>query len=326
MAAKARVSAITVSRTLRTPDQVSRLTRERVMEAVTALNYRPDPAAVALASSKSSLIGVMIPSVTNAVFSDVLKGIHEISDGTQYSVQFANTRYSGADEYRLLQQFLSQRPAALIVTGTGQSDEVLDLLRSASCPVVQMMELGDDPVDYMVGYSHSDAAAAGARHLLEQGYRHISYLGARQDPRSRQRLDAVRSVLAEAGCLNEALMISANTPARVSLGAELMGQLIDSGETCDAVICNNDMLTLGALFETQRRGIDVPGAMGICGFNDIEMMAQTVPSLTSIHTPRLEVGRRTMEIVLSVINGEDPGPKSQDLGFQLNIRESTARN
>ncbi len=321
----ARVSAITVSRTLRTPKQVSDATRARVMEAVEALEYRPDPVAVALASAQSTLIGVMIPSVTNTVFADVLRGIHKVADPTEFNIQFANTRYSATEEIRLLRQFISQRPAGLIVTGLNQSDEFQDLLARARCPVVQIMEIGDKPVDMMVGFSHGDAASAAASHLLEQGYRRIGFLGARVDARSQQRMAGFRATLEAAGHLDPALLIEAHSRATVALGGTLLSSALDLAPDLDAVMCNNDVLALGVLFEAQRRGIEVPSALGICGFNDNETMAYTVPTITSVRTPRLETGARAMEMVLARIREEDLTETVLDLGFELVIRDSTRR-
>lgn len=121
VAREADVSAITVSRALRGPEQVSEATMARIEAAVRKLGYVPDMAARALASRHTNVIGVLIPSVTNNVFSDVLRGIYDAIDGTRYHLQLGNTRYSVLEEENLLRIFLSQRPAGLIVSGIDQS-------------------------------------------------------------------------------------------------------------------------------------------------------------------------------------------------------------
>ena len=117
VAAAANVSVITASRALRTPEIVSDKVRERIHAAVDALGYAPNQAARALASATTSTIGVLIPSVTNLVFSDVMRGIYDAVEGTPYQVQLGNTRYTNRKEEELLKVFAAQRPVGLIVSG-----------------------------------------------------------------------------------------------------------------------------------------------------------------------------------------------------------------
>ncbi len=152
------VTPITASRFFRNPDALSLSKRERVDSAVKELGYVPNLAARALASQRTEVIGVVIPSLTNNVFADVLRGIYDSSEQSRYSIQLANTRYSILQEEKLLRLFRAQKPAGLIVTGINQTAESRAVLESMDCPVVQIMEIGDSPVDMMVGFSHYDAS------------------------------------------------------------------------------------------------------------------------------------------------------------------------
>ena len=186
------VSPITASRFFRNPEALSLSKRERVDSAVKELGYVPNLAARALASHRTEVIGVVIPSLTNNVFADVLRGIYDSSEGSRYSIQLANTRYSILQEEKLLRLFRAQKPAGLIVTGINQTAESRTILESMNCPVTQIMEIGDSPVDMMVGFSHYDAAFAAISHILEQGRRRIGFLGARMDPRVQRRFEGYR--------------------------------------------------------------------------------------------------------------------------------------
>ena len=325
VAREAGVSAITVSRVIRTPAKVAAATRARVEDVVARMGYVPDPAAKALASDRSDTIGVIVPSLTNSVFSDTLRGIYDVADGARYQVQIANTRYAPRAEERLIRVFLSQRAAGLIVTGIDQSEAAARALSRAPCPVVQITETGPAPFDMMVGFGHGAAAAAGARHLLERGYRRIGFLGARRDPRSQRRLLGFREALAEAGLYDPDLVLFSEDRSSVPLGAAQLGELLARADDADAVLCNNDELALGVLFECQRRGIGIPGDFGICGFNDIAAMGCAHPAITSIRTPRREVGRQAMEMLLARLAGEAVDRPHRDLGFELIARASTAR-
>ena len=147
------VSPITASRFFRNPDALSLSKRERVDSAVKELGYVPNLAARALASHRTEVIGVVIPSLTNNVFADVLRGIYDSSEQSRYSIQLANTRYSILQEEKLLRLFLAQKPAGLIVTGIDQTPESRAILEAVDCPIVQIMEIGDNPVDMMIGTS-----------------------------------------------------------------------------------------------------------------------------------------------------------------------------
>ena len=117
------VSPITASRFFRNPEALSLSKRERVDSAVKELGYVPNLAARALASHRTEVIGVVIPSLTNNVFADVLRGVYDSSEGSRYSIQLANTRYSILQEEKLLRLFRAQKPAGLIVTGINQTAE-----------------------------------------------------------------------------------------------------------------------------------------------------------------------------------------------------------
>lgn len=318
------VSAVTVSRVLRKPELVSEPVRLRVTEAVARLGYVPDPVARALASARTDVLGILIPSVTNNVFSNVLRGIYERVEGLPFNIQLGNTRYSVLEEERLLGVFARQRPAGLIITGLDQSARSLALLRQADCPIVQIMEIGTEPLDMMVGFSHRDAGRDATRHLLERGYRRIAFLGARMDPRTQRRLEGYEQALKAAGCHDERLIVATPRASTVSLGCELMSELLSRTHDVDAVFCNNDDLAVGVLFECQRRRIAVPDDLGICGFNDLDMVAVTNPPLTSVRTNRELMGRKAIDMLIARISGEAIDTPLVDLGFEIVARESTA--
>ncbi|SON54976.1 Gluconate utilization system GNT-I transcriptional repressor [Hartmannibacter diazotrophicus] len=320
------VSAITVSRALRTPEKVSPPLLEKIQRAIADLGYVPDPAARALASGRTNVIGVLIPSVTNNVFSDVLRGIYAAVEGEPFEIQLGNSRYSPVMEETLLRVFLSQKPAGLIVAGIDQSAASRKMLETAPCPTVQIMELGPDPIDMMIGFSHYDGAAAATRHLLETGSRYPAFVGARMDPRTQRRFAGFRDTCEAAGLFSEARCITTPAPSTVTLGTQLFADLIARHPKIDGVFCNNDDLALGILFEAQRRHIRVPADLTICGFNDLEMMAVAEPSITSVRTYRYDMGRRAIEMISARIRGGDGDtPAVVDLGFQLQPRQSTAR-
>lgn len=324
VAAQAGVSPITVSRTLRTPEKVSPELREQVMAAVEALGYAPDPNARALASARSDLIGVIVPSLTNSVFSDVLMGMYNALEGAPYQIHFANSHFSPLEEERLIAGFMRQKPAALIVAGIDQTEQARALLHQAACPVVQIMEIGGPPpIDMAVGFSHRDAGAAVTQHLVDAGYRRIGFLGARMDPRTQRRLEGYRAALTRAGLYDPARCATTPMPSSFSLGRILLRDLLARRPDTDAVFCNNDDIAMGVLFECQQAAINVPQQMGIAGFNDLEIMEAAYPSVTSVRTFRYRMGYLSIEMAMQELAGSPPETRVVDVGFELRIRDTT---
>ena len=326
VAAFANVSVVTASRALRLPDLVSPATRAKVAAAVTALGYVPNPAAQALASARSRLIGVVIPSLTNQIFADLLRGVMDGLDGTGYTPQFVNTRYVTTREEDLLRIFATQRPAGMIVTGIDQSPEARKLLREMGCPVVQVMETGPEPIDMIVGCNQREAGRVAVKHLIDKGYRRIGFLGARMDPRAQRRLAGYRDILqAETLADDDRLVQTSPKPSSYTLGGQLLSDLLARCPDVDAVFCANDDVALGALFECQRRGISVPAQLGIVGFNDLDVASCCVPSLTSVRTYRYQTGLSAVQLILSRLRDAPVTERSVDAGFELMARQSTDR-
>lgn len=324
VAKAADVSAITVSRVLRHPDTVSEPLRQRVHSAVIKIGYVPNTAARQLASARTDVIAVVIPSVINAVFADVVRGIYDAVEGTRFQVQLGTTNYSQLKEEGLIRLFSGQRPAAMLVTGTEHTREVTRLLRSNDCPIVQIMDLAPEPIDMQVGFSHVEAAYAATQHLLARGYRRPAFLAAQMDPRTQRRMEGYSRAMHEAGLFDDDLIVTTTKPSAVAMGAALCSELLARGVGADAVQANNDDIALGTMFECLRRRIRVPQDFGIVGFNDLEPMAVASPSITSVVTHRYEMGRRAIEMLFAAMDGRRP-QQTVDLGFELVQRQSTAR-
>jgi LacI family gluconate utilization system Gnt-I transcriptional repressor len=324
VAERAGVSPITASRFFRNPEALSASKRDRVATAARELDYVPNLAARALASQRSDVIGVLIPSLTNNVFADVLRGIYDASEGSRYSPQLVNTRYSPLQEEKLLRLFQAQKPAGLIVTGIDQSPESRTVMENMYCPIVQIMEIGPDPVDMMIGFSHSQATRVAISHLLAQGYSRIGFLGARMDPRMQRRLVGYKATMKEAALFDPQLIVTTTSHGSVTLGGVLLSDLLSKIPDVDAVFCGNDEIALGVLFECQRRHISIPEQLAIVGFNDLDFMASAVPSLTSVRTNRYEIGRRAVNMVAAAIEGAPLKESVVDTGFELMIRQSSS--
>ncbi|NVK44269.1 MAG: LacI family DNA-binding transcriptional regulator [Oceanospirillaceae bacterium] len=323
VASMAGVSSMTVSRALNDPERVSEQVRDRVREAVEALGYIPNRAARSLAGQRSYSIAVVIPSVSNAVFSNVIKGIYDVCSARGYEMLMGNTYYSVQQESSLIAKFLTHHPDGIIVTGLNMADSARTLLQGAGIPVVQLMEVGEsEPIDLNVGISHRDAGAAMARYMLDKGYRHIGVLGAQMDHRAQRRIQGFIDVLAAAGRYDERRIVATPEPSTVRLGGLLLGDLLAAAPDTDAVFCINDDLAYGVIYECQRRHIRIPQQLAVAGFNDLEASSCINPSLTSVSTPLYEMGKTAADMLMRRLNGEHIEQPVVDLGFKLQARDS----
>jgi LacI family gluconate utilization system Gnt-I transcriptional repressor len=323
VARAAGVSTMTASRALSQPQLVSDATRAKVERAVLELGYVPNRAARALASRQSRVIAVLVPSLSNAVFTAVLDGIQDAVEASQYQLLIGNTHYSDAEEEKLMRTYLQSNPDGILLPGLSHSPEVASMLESLRVPVVAMMDLAETPSAPSVGFSQLDAGMALTRHLLAKGYRRIAFVGAQLDERTLRRADGWRQAMLDAGLFDERLEIMTPAPSTVALGAELMRRVLAELPDADAVFFCNDDLAHGAIFHCQRAGIPVPGRIAVAGFNDLPASSLMVPSLTTVDTPRYQVGYQAASLLLDLIAGKSPAARRIDLGFTLREREST---
>ena len=322
VAALAGVATMTASRAISQPEMVSDALRARVDHAVAQLGYVPNRAARTLASAHSNVIVVLVPSLSNAVFTDVLAGIQDALDADGYQILIGNTRYADAQEEKLLGTYLQSHPDGILLSGLTHSKPVAQMLAASQVPVVSMMDLASAPDQLSVGFSQLQAGYTMTRYLLDKGYKKIGFMGAQLDERTLKRAEGYRQAMREAGRYDPHLETMVADPSTLALGAELLGRMLAAAPAVDAIFCCNDDLAQGAIYQCQRRGIAVPGQLAICGFNDLPASAWMNPSLTTIGTPRYRVGFEAASLLRAVIRGETPAATRIDLGFTLMARES----
>lgn len=317
------VSAITVSRALRTPDKVAEALRLRIAQACEELGYVPNHAASALASARSQTIVVLIPSLSNVVFVDILAGIKEVLDRHGYHMLIGVTGYGPDEEEGLLRKYLQHSPDGLILTGIDHSPSVWELLRARGLPTVHTIETLDGGEHMSVGFSQFDSGYAAGRHLVERGCRRIGIVGAQLDPRSLRRCEGCRQALRDAGLYDAALEIMTPEKSSIGLGASLLQDLHAAHPDCDAVFFCNDDLAQGAVFQCGRLGLAVPQRMAIVGFHDLAGSAWTTPPLSTIATPRYQIGAAAAGLLMRHLAGEAVAERHVDLGFTLVQRETS---
>ncbi len=292
------VSEMTVSRVLRQRGDVSEATRSRVLEAARRLGYVPNKIAGALASSRVNLVGVIIPSLSNLVFPEVMSGISERLEDTGLQPVMGVTNYSPEREEKVIYEMLSWRPSGLILAGLEHSDAARAMLAQAGVPVVEIMDIDGPVVDSAVGISHRRAGRQMAEAIIAAGYRRIAFLGTQMpnDHRARKRLQGFEEALAVAGLSLVDREFYSGSSALLK-GREMTHALLSRSPDVDFLYYSNDMIGAGGLLYCLAQGLDVPGRIGLAGFNGVELLEGLPRRLATMDACRLEIGRRSADIV-----------------------------
>lgn len=323
VAREAGVSRITASRALHGGRAVGAELASRVQEAAAKLGYVTDPAAQALATARSTQVPVLVPMLSNALFVDLLEAVHRVLYPAGFQPMIGVTHYDPAEEELLLRNYLAHRPAGLLVTGFDRTEAARRMIAGSGVPCVHLMETTAAPDVHCVGFSQLEAGVAMTEHLLSRGYRRIAYAAAQLDPRTLQRAEGYRQALRAAGCYDARLELLSPERSSMALGGRLLERLVTSHPDVDAVFFNNDDLAQGALLAAQRLGIAVPTQIAIAGFNDLAGSEQMAPPLTTIHTPRSEIGSAGAQMLLQLMQGQRPEPACVSLPYHLVPRGST---
>ncbi|MFT3955230.1 MAG: LacI family DNA-binding transcriptional regulator [Piscinibacter sp.] len=323
VAQAAGVSPITVSRALRGERAVDPELVARVQAAATRLGYVPDPAARALASRHSTHVALLIPMLSNALFVDLMEAVQRTLRPAGYQTLIGVTHYDNAEEEQLLREQLLHRPAGLLVTGLERSEAARQLIAGSGVPCVHLMETSRAEGVHCVGFSQADAGAAMTRHLLERGHRRIAFGAAQLDARTMQRLEGWRREMSAAGLYAPTLEWLNPAPSSIALGALMFEQIAGQTPAVDAVFFCNDDLAQGALLAALRLGVPVPQRIAVAGFNDLTGSDQMLPPLSTVRTPRAEIGLAAAQMLLALMRGETPAQRCVDLGFALLPRAST---
>ncbi|MEY2953078.1 MAG: HTH-type transcriptional regulator GntR [Pseudomonadota bacterium] len=316
---------MTVSRALRGERAVAPALVARVLEASQKLGYVPDPAARALASQRSNHVAILIPKLSNTLFVDLLDAAQQTLRAAGFQALIGVTGYDQAQEEQLLREHLLHRPAGLLITGLNHTAATQTLIDQSGVPCVHLMDLPPaaalSPL-HCVGFSQHDAGLALTRHLLAQGHRQIAFAGAQLDPRVMQRLYGWRSALRAVGLHDPALEWLNTASSSLALGGQMFEHIVRSRPDVEAIFFCNDDLAQGALLAALRLQTPVPGRVAVAGFNDLPGSDQMLPPLTTVRTPRADIGRAGALRLLALMRGEQQGPACVDLGFEVVVRGS----
>ncbi|MCT4556001.1 MAG: LacI family DNA-binding transcriptional regulator [Pelagimonas sp.] len=299
------VSEMTVSRVLRNRGDVSQATREKVLEAAKTLGYVPNKIAGALASQRVNLVAVIIPSLRNMVFPEVMSGISKVLEQTELQPVVGVTDYIPEKEEKVLYEMLSWRPSGVIIAGLEHTEAARAMMQASGIPVVEIMDTDGKPIDSAVGISHRRAGREMARAILKQGYQRIGFMGTKMplDHRARKRFEGFTEALAKEG-VEIADQEFYSGGSALAKGREMTRTMLERDPDLDFLYYSNDMIAAGGLMELMDQGIDIPGQIGIAGFNGVELLQGLPRQLATMDACRTEIGMKAAQIIANRVEGE----------------------
>lgn len=325
VALEAGVSVMTVSRVVNGTGYVSQKTRERVLQAIEKLGYRPNAMARGLVTRRSNSIGVIISDITNPFFPQVIRGIEDALAPRRYHVVLADTDGDPARDAEAIGLMLEQQVDGLILAASRAPDAALIQALERGVSVVLINRLFQDhPRAASVLTNARRGARAATAHLIGLGHSRIAYIaGPEASWSNKERLAGYREALEEAGIVPcEAYVVSAE-PATIQGGMAAADWLLGLPERPTALIAFDDLIAIGAIKAAVRRRVRVPDDLAVVGFDDIELAAFINPALTTVRQPKYEMGRVAAELMLAMLSGDDNVPRVQFLTEELVVRRSS---
>lgn len=299
------LSMMSVSRALRGVEGVSAETRGEILKAAKRMGYRPNRNARSLASSHSTLIGISLPTLFSDVFPEILAGMRATFDHAGFDTVIDTTDYNRGREADWVERMLDWNAAGLVLSGVDHAPDLCQRLSDLGIPTLEIWDTTPDPIDISVGVDHVDAGATLGRYLVGCGYRRPAFIGVPvgRDTRADKRLSGLRAAFAAAG-------IDAVIEQRMDRRAGFEGGALGTeavleapGERPDVLCYLNDHMAFGGLSACMRRGIAVPEALGIAGFNDLEINAVLPLPITTVATPRFQMGAIGARSLVARIHG-----------------------
>ncbi len=292
---------MTVSRALRTPEQVSDKLREKIEAAVNELGYMPNLTASALASASSHTIAMVVPNLAEAGCTEMFAGLQHVLQPAGYQIILAESRHRLEQEEKLLETLLASNIAAAILLSVEHNSTVRHLLKNASIPVIEIGAIRTDPIDINIGIDNVAAMFELTDMLVQRGYQNIGLLCANQEQWIfQQHLQGwYKAMLRHHMSPNR--VINAALPPVFSTGASQLPEFLLAWPELDALVCVSDELACGVLYECQRRRIKVPDELAVVGFGDSDLSKVCQPSLTTMAVPHRKIGLEAGNVLLERI-------------------------
>lgn len=305
VAREAGVSMATVSRVVNNNPNVKPQTRKKVFEAIERLGYRPNAVARGLASKKTTTVGVVIPDISNSIFSEVARGIEDIANMYHYNIILCNADKKKDKEIRVINTLLEKQVDGLLFMGGAITEDHIQAFKTSSVPVVLCATADEQRTIPSVDIDHEQAAFDAVQVLIQNGHREIAMIsGTLQDPTNGfARYQGYKKALEDAGIpVREDYVRIGNY--RYESGLEVAKYFLELDERPTAIFAATDEMAIGAIHGLQDSGLKVPDDVSVISVDNIRMASMVRPQLTTVAQPMYDIGAVAMRLLTKLMNKE----------------------
>ena len=324
VAKMAGVSTATVSRALNKPNTVSEAVKKKIERIIKKIGYIPNAGARSLMLKRTGSIGVIVPTLDNAIFAQGLEEFQRQLSQSGYQMLVASTNYDPEIENQQMRNLLLQGVEGIAMFGSSQKLELIRLLRTRKLPYIHIGTL-DTPLNgYAAGFDNKKAIQLGVEYLVQVGHRNFGMIAGKTEnnDRARDRVDGVVELLKRHRIVLKKESII-EVPYQIQDARIALKKLLQINPKISAVVCGNDVLAIGALLEAQSQGIKIPHQCSILGFDNLELSRHIQPSLSTIHIDAIGMWSKAAHHLMSQINGINRLPRKILADVSLVIRDST---
>lgn len=304
VAREARVSMATVSRVVNGNPNVKPETRQKVLDVIKQLNYRPNAVARGLASKKTTTVGVVIPNITDPYFAELALGIDDVASMYKYNIILTNSDSDDEKILKVVRSLLAKQVDGLIFMGHDVSDDLRNEFESTNTPVVVAGSVVNDDALPSVRINYQAAAKEATEFLLKHGDQQIAYITGplRYSINGEDRLNGYKEALTNNNvAFNESLVIE--TDGSYQAGYAKAQEVIEKG--LKAAYVTDDSLAAGLLNGLTDAGISVPDDFELISSNDTNYTKVVRPTITSITQPLYDLGAISMRLLTKLMDGDD---------------------
>jgi len=299
------VSVATVSNVITGKKYVSPELTERVNKAIAELSYQPNMIARGLKSRKTNHIGVVVPDITNPYFAEIIRGIDEVAVKHGYQILLCNTDGSAERERAIMNTLLAHDVDGIISVAprVAESDIVFFVDKVPFVIVDRMCELEHENL-IVLFVDNFKGSAEIATHFYNCGHRRFACIcGPLSDQNAKNRLEGFRHQLHRFGVPDNDILVKYGE-FKYDSGYQLMVEILEGSFKPTAVFAGNDLMAWGAHEAIKTKGLSIPQDIALAGFDNIFFSAFLNPALTTVNQPKLEMGKKSMEMLLNDINGK----------------------
>ncbi len=327
IAKKLKISPSTVSRALNDYPDINEETKKQVKQLAKKLNYLPNQIARSLKSSKTNVIGVIVPEIKHDFFSSAISGIEEAAYHSGYTILVCQSNESYEREVINTNALIHQRVAGFIVSisQTTTNGDHFQALIERKIPLVFFDRAFSKVPVYKILIDDEKSSITAVTHLIERGHKKIAYLsGPPAMNICKERLKGYKNALKKANLpvLNELVRYGG---LQESDGYALMDTLLKEKLIPDAIFAVNDPVAIGAFQRIKESGLKIPGDIAIVGFSNNKITSLIDPPMTTVNQPSFEMGKKAAEILIDMIEGRIKSNQNKTVVFEaeLIVREST---